>query len=163
MKDMNVSKQNFSGADVFIERRHVLCALGSEVFAIPISKVEEIQDTPAITKIPKTESWLLGAINLRGDILSVLDIREFVRCGAAKQDSSTRLIIVGTQLYRAAVLVDNVLGIIEISEEDILPVHEAKSQENRSYVSGVYSHSGSLVSILDIEDLLTSDFFLKYQ
>lgn len=127
--------------------------LGTENFAIPLSYILEIQTPPPFTPIPRTESWLQGVINLRGEILSVVDIRRLLNCGAPPPGAAMRLLIVECSIYRLAMLVDSVMDIVDIDPSEIIRSEDISKAENPA-ILGVHTRAGVLISLLDPEALL---------
>lgn len=135
--------------------------LGVETYAVPIALVGEILALPAITRVPRAEPWLLGVFNLRGDILSVVDVRGMLGCSAVPQGTNTRLLVVQTSIYRVAVLVDSVLEVVSIPPEDLVAA-DGRGRGSSRYVNHVAFRQGRLISILDLEALLTADSMRVY-
>lgn len=138
------------------QARHVVFRLGAETFAVPVGAIEEIMPLPALTRVPRAPGWLLGLTNRRGDILPVVDVRQWLHCAAAPRGAATRLLVVSAEAARVAVLVDATLEIRPIPPEEILPP-ETSSRRTNPHVKGVHFWAGRLVSIIDIRSVLASD------
>lgn len=141
--------------------RHVVFLLGGQRFAVPIRLVQEILAPPPITPVPGAPDWLLGVFNRRGDIMSAVDISPRVHAPSKGRTPSSRLLVVATRQFTLGVLVDSVEEILSIAEEDTVAAESVRGAA--SSVSRALLRNGNLISILDIEPILTSEEFLAYQ
>jgi purine-binding chemotaxis protein CheW len=131
--------------------------LGGDEFGLPIDKVVEVAQIPAqITRIPKTPRFLEGVINLRGEVLPVVDQRR--RFDMPKLDSTAvrRLVVIQTERHRAALIVDGVADVLRVSADAIEPPPDLTDATSR-LVKGVINleKSQRLVLVLDPAEMLT--------
>ena len=93
--------------------RHVVFEIGDQQFGLPLSGVLEIDRCGDVTTLPRTPAWLRGVTNLRGQILSVTDLRNLLQLKSDRQGIGEKIIVVNSELHDAstAVVVDRVLGI----------------------------------------------------
>ena len=93
------------------ERQFVVFRLGDDEFGLPIEAVDEVARVPdQITRLPKTPKFLEGVVNLRGEVLPVVDQRRRFDMPALEEQGARRLIVVRTERHRAGLIVDAVLG-----------------------------------------------------
>lgn len=145
------------------EQRFVLFRLGQQDFAVPLEHVLEISRPLPITPVPNTPDWLLGVANVRGDIISMVDLTTFFGLGSPEQSSRGRLIVA-----RAA---DLVVGLIVAEVAGIRPVPRAATTlpsallEGRvaTYLQGVAPLGERLISLLDLERLLLSPDIRQFE
>lgn len=99
--------------------RFVVFVVGDQQFAVPLGDVREIARYPKVTALPRTPPWLRGVTNLRGQILSVTDLRSLLGISGHQPDCGEAVIIVhGTQIAAStAIVADRVLGIRGIDEQ----------------------------------------------
>lgn len=99
--------------------RHVVFEIGDQQFGLPLTGVLEIDRCGDITALPRTPSWLRGVTNLRGQILSVTDLRNLMNLTSDRQAMGEKIIVVNSKRHDAttAVVVDRVLGIRHLSGE----------------------------------------------
>ena len=132
--------------------------LGDAEFGLPIDAVVEVASLPAqITRVPKAPKFLEGVVNLRGDVLPVVDQRR--RFDMPALDAPTRrlgCVVVKTQQLRAGLIVDSVTDVLRTLADAISPPPELTSQISR-LVHGVVNREASqrLVLLLDPTELLT--------
>jgi chemotaxis signal transduction protein len=132
---------------------HLICTLGDEDFALPLTGVLEVQRLQAVTPVPNTPPWLIGATNRGGDVLSVVDLAEFLGRAAAP-GPHRRLVVVkaSREGLTTGLIVDRVRGIRGRSAlEAIGPVSTATP-----FVRGTYEQEGRTVAVLELDDLLLS-------
>jgi purine-binding chemotaxis protein CheW len=138
------------------ERIFLVFRLGADEFALPIEAVDEVGEVPPqITRLPKTPKFLEGVVNLRGDVLPVIDQRR--RFDLPADDAERRrLVVVRTERHRAALIVDGVSDVLRVPESLVEPPPELTEQIAR-LVRGVINleQSQRIVLVLDPAELLT--------
>jgi purine-binding chemotaxis protein CheW len=137
---------------------YLTCTIGEEDFALPLTGVLEVQRLQAVTPVPYTPPWLIGATNRRGDILSVVDLAVFLGREAAAPAPHRRLVVVraSREGLTTGLVVDRVRGIRGLPAEVIGPPSTAHSEAATPFVSGSFEQDGRTVAILDLDDLLLS-------
>ena len=105
--------------------KYLTFLLDQEFYALSINSVQEVLEYMPITKVPRSQDYMLGVINVRGNAIPVMDLRIKLGLGSAKQTVDTcfvivELIIDGEQTTIGA-LVDRVEEVIELEKDDILP------------------------------------------
>jgi chemotaxis signal transduction protein len=135
------------------ERQYLCFVLGGQPFAIPLAQVREVLEVPCIARVPRTEPWLLGVINLRGTILSVVDISSFLASHLDPQGEASRLIVVSSSLFDAALRVDAVREILALGPDDVARA-AAGFQGADGLALGVCDRGGQPFTLLDLDALL---------
>lgn len=132
--------------------------LGGDEFALPIEMVDEVAQVPEpITRVPKTPKFLEGVVNLRGEVLPVIDQRKRFDMPRSEQPATTRrLIVVRTQKHRAGLIIDAISDVIRVLPAAVEPAPELTDGIAR-LVRGVINleQSGRIVLVLDPLELLT--------
>lgn len=139
------------------EKTFLIFRLGPEEFGLPIAAVVEVAGAPEqVTRIPKAPKFLEGVVNLRGEVLPVIDQRRRFDLGPAPDRQRQRLIVLRTGRYRAALIVDGVREVRRVAADAIGPGPDI-ARETTRLVSGVANleAEGRLVLLLDPEELLT--------
>lgn len=138
------------------ELRLLVFKLGGDEFALPIVDVEEEARLPEqITRVPKTPDFLEGVVNLRGDVVPVIDQRRRFAMPAAEAGMSRRLVVVRTSNLRAGLIVDSISEVLRVAASAMEPAPDLAGQLTR-LVEGVVNVGGSgrLVMVLDPSELL---------
>jgi purine-binding chemotaxis protein CheW len=132
--------------------------LGSDEFGLPIDAVDEVGEVPAkVTRLPKTPKFLQGVVNLRGDILPVIDQRRrFEMPALESSEDRRRLIVVRSQGRRAGLIVDDVSDVLRLAADSVEPAPMLTDQIAR-LVRGVINleMSARIILVLDPSELLT--------
>jgi len=141
-----------------------LLQLGCEVYGVDVQYVREIGPAVQITRVPRVPEWVTGVVNLRGHILSVLDLRRFFELAPAetKEDDLITpfldLVVVETPAMEVALLADDVLAIEPFPTSRIQDITDIVRGIGSEYVSGVITRDdGAPVAVLDLPALLADE------
>jgi purine-binding chemotaxis protein CheW len=138
------------------EARFLVFRLEQDEFALPIESVDEVAEVPQrITRVPRTPAFLEGVVNLRGEVLPVVDQRR--RFGMQPLESvRRRLVVVRTQRHRAGLIVDSVSEVLRVPSLAVAPAPDLSGEPAR-LVHGVINLEGvgRLVLLLDPGELLS--------
>lgn len=146
---MDMDKKNLS-VDL---NRFIEFSLGSEDYAIPLLMVREVISVPETTPIPKSPSHFLGIMNLRGQVISVVDLRKKMKVEPAKNIEEA-VIIVDIGGLNIGVVVDSINKVLAFSANEVSEIPEVEQQVNANYIVGVYKKEKSLTVLLDIAKVL---------
>jgi purine-binding chemotaxis protein CheW len=137
--------------------RIVVFRLGGDEFGLPVEAVDEVARVPdRITRVPRTPAFLEGVVNLRGEVLPVIDGRRRFDMPPAEAAERRRLLVVRSERHRAGLIVDAVLGITFAARDAIEPAPDVTGEATR-LVQGVVNleAEGRIVLLLEPDDLLT--------
>ncbi|ACQ53603.1 chemotaxis protein CheW [Clostridium botulinum] len=128
----------------------VIFKLNNEQFAVQTDKIQSINDAMEITKVPKAPAHIKGLINLRGNIISLLDINLLL--DIPKEDKSqNNIIILEMEDELVGIAVDDVYEVLDVEENLI----ERSSDERRKeYIEGIINFQDRIVTLIDIDKLL---------
>ncbi len=129
-------------------------SVGSERYAIEAACVREVYPLKRITPVPCTPSFVLGIVNLRGQIVSVIDIREILGIRDSSISDAAKVVVLFTQDLEAAIVIDDVLGIKTVSSKDVTDDLSLTQTEGIEYISGV---TRDRTVLLDVKRLLAAD------
>ena len=138
-------------------RQFVVFRLGEEEFGLPIEAVDEVAPVPdQVARLPRTPKFLEGVINLRGEVLPVIDQRRRFDMPALAEGGRRRLIVVRTERHRAGLIVNSVSEVLRCALDDIEPPPSLTNEAMR-LVQGVINlqKSDRIVLLLDPAELLT--------
>ncbi len=146
------------------EQQLVVFGIGREEFGIDISRVREIVRLQNITAIPQSPDFVEGIVNLRGQIVPIVDLcRRFsiasVASGSVADESRRRIIVVNLDDQNVGVLVDGVSEILRIPDESVEPtppiVAGGANSAASDFIRGVAKVESRLIIILDIDRMFT--------
>lgn len=135
--------------------------LDQEVFALDISKVREVLDFTAVTKVPETPDFMLGVINLRGSVVPVMDMR--LKFGMTKTETTvnTCIIIVEVDIDGEATilgaLADSVQEVMDLDPDQIEPPPRIGAQLKTRCIKGMGKKDGEFLIILDVDKVFSSE------
>ncbi len=133
--------------------RFIEFSLGNEDYAIPLLMVREVISVPDTTPIPKSPPHFLGIMNLRGQVISVVDLRKKLKVDS-KKNKEEAVIIVDIGTMNIGVVVDAINKVLAFSPDEVSPIPEVESQVNTQYIQGVYKKEASLTVLLDLAKVL---------
>lgn len=147
-----------SQADAAVETQQFLVfRLGAEEFGLPVAAVEEVARVPqTIARVPKTPKFLEGVINLRGEVLPVIDQRKRFHLPPPENATAQRLVVVRTERHLAGLIVDSVSEVLRVDADAIDQTPDLAGETTKLVRAVVNLESqGRIVLLLDPAELLT--------
>jgi purine-binding chemotaxis protein CheW len=145
-------------APIDLKHQYILLALGKIQFALPLSCTLEIGRHPAITPLPNLPNWVLGICNIRGEIISFINLKAFFGISPTGAKSSHRFLIIHNQNLKVGIIVDRIMGILSLNQIDShLQNSPFREGEIANYIIGVVISGEYLTNILDIDKLLSCE------
>lgn len=139
--------------------RFLCFRLENENYALPLADVKEVLAIPDITPIPQVPNYFLGIMNLRGQVISVIDLRLKIGLKGAKS-AETCIIIIEHGETCVGIVVDEVRSVMTLQEGDLKPAPDMGGAKRAQYITGVVNRDEELILTLDIAralDLQNSD------
>ena len=135
------------------EHKHVCCRLGSMLVGIPLDRVQEINRLVEPTFVPLMEPYLRGVINLRGNLVTVLDLGVIVRGEPTGVSGKARTVVVEVGEEICGLCVDEVGDVVEVAADDVeaLPSHLPAQQ--RRWFQGMVQLPQQLLLLLDVASI----------
>ncbi len=137
-----------------IDNKYVVFKLGKEYYGIPISKVISIEKMQEATRIPNGPIHVKGVINLRGEVITLIDLRLKLNMEPKGVDNNSRIIIVSNDEIVAGLIVDSSSEVIEIEKENIDNAPTSSENEYLSYVQGIGKVKDRLIILLELSNIL---------
>src|SRR3984885_1749304 len=128
--------------------------IGAETFGVPISIVREIVRVPAITAVPNAPDYIEGVINLRGKIISVVDLRKRFGETNIQPTKKNRIVVVDLNERSVGLLVNSASEVLKIPPSEIEAPHDLFQDGEVDYVTGVAKLKGRLVILLDLNKVI---------
>ena len=130
-------------------QRFLAFSLGLEDFAVPLLSVREVVALPEMTRVPNTSAFFSGIMNLRGQIISVFDLR--LRFGMkAEHGPETAVIIHNFSHLCFGVVVSSVNNVLSLKDTDISEKPDFQDMQANAYITGVSRNNEKLVLLLDV-------------
>lgn len=130
--------------------------LGSEEYGVEILKVQEIRGYDSVTRLPGAPEFIKGAINLRGTIVPVVDMRLKFELPQVTYDDTTVMIVLNVADRIVGVVVDSVSDVIALKAAQVRPTPDLGGAIDRKFLTGLGVVEERMLVLLDIERLMTS-------
>ncbi len=131
--------------------------LDSEKYGIKVMQVQEVLRMTEIAPVPGAPHYVLGIINLRGNVVTVIDSRKRFGLPEKEPDDSTRIVIIEAGDNVVGILVDSVAEVVDLRTDDIETAPNVGTDESSKYIQGVSSVSEELLILVDVNKLLSDE------
>lgn len=135
----------------------VTFSIGEEEFGVNILKVQEINRTMEITKVPRSPEFVEGVINLRGKVIPIIDLRRRFGLSSKPEDKDTRIIVIEINSVIVGFVVDAVSEVLRIPASTVEPPPPVVAGVESDYISGVGQLKDRLLIMLDLDKLLSTE------
>ena len=150
-----------SVSEITDTRQYLTFRLGDEVFATDVAKVREVLDFTTITKIPRTPEFMSGVINLRGNVVPVVDLRLCFEMSKTEKTVSTCVVVVEMLLDGEPTIIgalaDSVEEVIDLEPEQIQPAPKIGAQIRTDFIKGMGKRDSQFIMILDIDRIFSAE------
>lgn len=142
-------------------RQYVTFCLGEELFGVAVTRAREILDLAPVTRVPQTPDYLLGVINLRGQVVPVVDLR--VKLGLPKRETTrdTCIIVMEVQLDGEAItvggLADSVREVLELRDDQIEPPPRMGTRLKTEFIAGMGKVNEEFLILLEIDKVFSGE------
>jgi len=136
------------------EEKFIVFSLKDMEYAIEVEYVQSIEKMLPITRVPGTEDFIKGVINLRGVVTPVIDLRKKLGLGEYENKASTRIIIVNYSEKSVGFIVDAANDVVDVFEENIEPQPDVVGSVKYDFIKGVAKMDKRLLMILKLEEIL---------
>lgn len=142
-------------------KQYVTFFLGDELFGIQVTRAREILNLTPLTQVPQTPEYMLGVINLRGQVVPVIDMRVKLNIPAGEQTQNTCIIVVEIQVNDEPIIVgllaDAVSEVLDINDDQIEPAPTLGTKINTAFIQGMGNIDGQFLILLDIDRVFNVD------
>jgi len=136
--------------------------MGGETFLAAREETREVLGLPpVITRIPGAKSWVKGLANVRGQLLPMLDLRQFLGSAPTASGRNTRVVVVNHREIPAGLMVDEVLGFRRFAEAEFSAEAPPTVIRCDSYLAGAFRRGGEVWPVLSLKSLVESQSFLQ--
>ncbi len=130
--------------------------LNNEYFGLDLELIQEFTNIRNVTPIPCCPSHIVGNMNLRGEILTLIDIRSALNMPLAETNDGAKAIVVNVEDLVAGFPVDEVFDVMYLHPSEVISLPIAVNFHNEKYLRGTVAYSGNMLTILDLPKLLTN-------
>lgn len=146
---------NNTSSDAVEEIQYIVVNLGGEQYGIDIAHIDNIVRMSRVTRVPKSQPYYVGVINLRGEVVPIMSLRRRFGLEPDVYGSATRIIIIRMEdQSMIGFVVDEVCEVVNIDPR-LIEKPTFKLDENKaSYLAGIGKNGDSLISLLDIKAVI---------
>ena len=142
-------------------QQYVTFSLGDELFGVEVTRAREILSVSPVTRVPQTPDSLLGVINLRGQVVPVIDMRLTLGLPVSEETEDTCIIVVEVQVDGEAIIVgalaDAVREVLEIRSDQIEPAPRLGTRLKTAFINGMGKVDEQFLILLNIDRVFSSD------
>ncbi|MFA7095202.1 MAG: chemotaxis protein CheW [Gammaproteobacteria bacterium] len=131
--------------------------LDNETYGINVMQVQEVLRVTEIAPVPGAPDYVLGIINLRGNVVTVIDTRKRFGLMPKEPDDSTRIVIIEADKQVVGILVDAVAEVVDLRASEMESAPNVGNDESSKYIQGVASRGGELLILVDLNKLLSDE------
>jgi purine-binding chemotaxis protein CheW len=142
-------------------RQLVVFKIGAEEFAVDILLTKEIVVPGEITPVPDTENFVEGVMNLRGNLIPVIDLRKRLRARATSTAREQRIVIANIDERTAGLIVDGASEVIRVSDDMVEPPPDVFSEIGADYVEGVINLKNRFVTLIDLKKAFSMEILAE--
>ena len=146
--------------------QYLTFTLDEEVFALDIGKVREVLDFTTVTRVPRTPEFMRGVINLRGNVVPVVDMRQKFGMSATERGVNTCIIIVevtvDAETTVLGAMADSVQEVLDLEPDQIEPAPRIGTKLNIEFIRGMGRRDEGFVMILDVDRVFSADELVAY-
>lgn len=137
--------------------QYVTFYVGGLLLGLPIDQVQEINRHLDVTRVPHSGASIRGVINLRGEVVSVVDLPRVLGFGSAVVTAASRNVIIHHNDEQIGLIVDDIADILPIRPENIRPAPANVKGVDGRFFKGVYTTDSQIAVILDVTETLSPD------
>ena len=131
--------------------------LKDETYGINVVQVQEVLRITEIAPVPGAPGYVLGIINLRGNVVTVIDTRTRFGLPTTELDDASRIVIIESEQQVVGILVDSVAEVVELRNSQIDQAPSVGNDESARYIQGVASRDEGLLIVVDLNKLLSEE------
>jgi len=154
-RDLSAVRSQSNGPDPAASLQFLVFLLGEQRYALPLAVVKRIERAVAVTALPGAPAVVLGAVNVRGEVAPVFDLRRRFRLPLRDLELADRLIVAETSHRPVTLLADAVQGVLKRSADQVIPAERVLP--SLEYIRGVIGLDDGIILIQDLDKFLSSD------
>ncbi|EHR42263.1 MULTISPECIES: chemotaxis protein CheW [Alishewanella] len=131
--------------------------LQEETYGINVMQVQEVLRYSEIAPVPGSPDYVLGIINLRGNVVTVIDTRARFGLPPAEVSDNTRVVIIEAEKQVIGILVDSVAEVVYLKQSEIDNAPNVGTDESARFIQGVANRDGQLLILVDLNKLLNDE------
>ena len=135
--------------------QYVTFRLDDETYGIDVMQIQEVLRYTEIAPVPGAPDYVLGIINLRGNVVTVIDTRRRFGLADAEVTDATRIVVMESDSQVMGILVDSVAEVVYLKANDIETAPNVGNEESARFIQGVCNRNGELIILVEFEKMLS--------
>ena len=135
--------------------QYVTFRLDDETYGINVMQIQEVLRYSGIAPVPGSPEYVLGIINLRGNVVTVIDTRRRFGLNDADVTDSSRIVVMESADQVMGILVDSVAEVVYLKSSEIETAPNVGSEESARFIQGVCNKNGELIILVEFDKMLT--------
>ncbi|MED5526663.1 chemotaxis protein CheW [Gallaecimonas pentaromativorans] len=131
--------------------------LDNETYGINVMQVQEVLRYTEIAPVPGAPDYVLGIINLRGNVVTVIDTRARFGLASSEVSEQSRIVIIEAEKEVIGILVDAVAEVVYLKRSEIEVAPNVGTEESAKFIQGVSNRDGELLILVDLNKMLTDE------
>lgn len=137
--------------------QNVTFRLADETYGINVMQIQEVLRYTEIAPVPGAPSYVLGIINLRGNVVTVIDTRARFGLASAEVTDNTRIVVLEIENQVIGILVDSVAEVVYLRQSEIETAPNVGNDESARFIQGVCNKNGELIILVEFEKMLSEE------
>ena len=139
---------------ILLDHQYVLFTLEKEYYGIDILNVQTIERVTEITRVPQAPEHVEGVINLRGEIIPVINLRTRLNLSKKEIDEDSRIIIVSKDEIIAGILVDASYEVLKLEDDSIENAPDIYNNVDKNYIEAIGKNDDRIIILLDLQKVV---------
>ena len=131
--------------------------LDNETYGINVMRVQEVLRYTEIAPVPGAPSYVLGIINLRGNVVTVIDTRQRFGLDSSDVNDNTRIVIIEADKQVVGILVDSVAEVVYLRQSEIETAPNVGNEESAKFIQGVCNKNNELLILVELEKMMSEE------
>lgn len=131
--------------------------LAGETYGVNVMQVQEVLRHTEIAPVPGAPAYVLGIINLRGNVVTVIDTRHRFGLEPGEMTDNTRIVIIEAEKHVVGILVDSVAEVVYLRQSEIETAPNVGNEDSAKFIQGVCHKNGELLILIELNKLLTDE------
>ncbi|MCT4633743.1 MAG: chemotaxis protein CheW [Firmicutes bacterium] len=132
----------------------VIFKLNGEFYGVDINNVENIERKMPITRVPYTKNFIKGVVNLRGNVIPVIDLRTRFGIEYKEYDDESRILIINHKDYKVGMIADSSSEVLQLEETDINEAPSIKNRTSDAFIKSIGKNDGRIIMLIDLIKVL---------
>lgn len=135
--------------------QYVTFRMDNETYGLDVMQIQEVLRSTEIAPVPGAPDYVLGIINLRGNVVTVIDTRRRFGLAAAAATDATRIVVMESANQVMGILVDSVAEVVYLKADDVETAPNVGNEESARFIEGVCNRDGELIILVEFDKMLS--------